>query len=200
MSVSIKLPLDDDAISREVDIVAYRDGYFRSSNNTPDELLDRIFGNLAIILQYRDKLTPFSELLEDYIGVKSLGIGETKRRERMRTNRAFKKLVQNHFTAVDFDESEIEVCMALIANIGIELCKIDLTQEDLPEIAGFDGDNIDYKGKISDFFAAYATLVEDGFRPDFDQVAGHLYHIMTASDEYDTLTEMLRYVEETYDI
>jgi hypothetical protein len=202
LNFSIELPLDEeDESAREIDITAYRDGYFRSDNNTPTKLVDRFFGNLAIILQYRNKLTPLNQLLDNYIEEKSFGLDAGRDTERMKKSRAFENLIKDKFSAFEVNESEIAVYQSIIANVGIELCKLNLADDEYPNITGFDGDSIDYNGgDISEFFNVYATFVEDGYRPDFDLVAGHLYHIMTNSDEYNSLNGMLNYIEDTYDI
>ena len=196
----IEAPTEDEDSKRQIKVVTNRDGFFRSRQRAQDELLDQFFGNLAIVLGYRDKLVPLDKRLDDYIEYKNFGMGESRRRLLMEVDRAFKNLIKQNFNAMEFDKGEIEVYMSIIANAGIELSKIDLTDDELPSVTGFDGDNIDYFGKVSDFFETYAAYVEDGFRPDFDLLAGHLHHILTYSDGYDSLTGMLTYIENTYDI
>jgi hypothetical protein len=199
INFSVGVPSQSDD-GREVDVIAYRDGHFRSSNNTPNEVVDEFFGNLAIVLQYRDKLIPLGERLEDYIEEVSAGMSQTRKREVMMIDRAFTQLIDNHFTAIDYDEEERDLYKSIIANVGIELSKIDLSDDDLPDMSDFDGDNLNYQSKIKDFFENYAAYVEGGYRPNFDLLAGHLNHIMTNSDECDSLTGLLSYVEDRYDI
>lgn len=186
---------------REIKVVAHREGYFRSREKGPHTLLDQFIGNLAIVMEYRDKLVPLDERLEEYIDAKSLSIGQTRTGELLEMNRAFDELVSEDFSAIDYDEGDISVYKSIIANIGIELCKLNLRNDDYPDIDGFDGNMIDYQGgKISEFFEEYAVRVEGLARPDFDQLAGHLYYILNREDEYGTLTGMLEYIENTYDI
>jgi len=185
---------------REIKVVAHREGYFRSRQKGPHVLLDQFIGNLAIVMEYRDKLVPLDERLEKYIEAKSLSIGETRRGELMEVNRAFKDLIAENFNAFDFEEGDMEVYKSIIANVGIELYKLNLRDDEYPDISDFDGGNIDHHGKISEFFEVYSVRVEGYVRPDFDLLAGHLYYIMNRRDDYDSLTGMLEFVEDTYDI
>ncbi|KAA9410724.1 hypothetical protein EGO51_13235 [Haloarcula hispanica] len=185
---------------RKIKVVAHREGYFRSRQNGPPELVDRFVGNLAIVNEYREKLTPLNELMEDYIHKKSLSLGGSREQIKMQTVRAFRQLVDEHFTSIDYTSEERSVYVAITANVGLSLATLDLTDDRYPSISGFDGNTIDYNGKISEFFKDYLVLSEGVAKPDFDLVAGHLHNILTNSQDFDSLIEVLEYIEETYDI
>lgn len=192
---------EDDDSARQIKVVVDRNGYFRSRQRAPDELLDRFFGNLAIVLEYRDKLVPINQHIDKYVDNLNIGMGETRNGVRSETQRAFQQLIRKQLTVLDFEKDDIPVYSSIIVNTGIKLLDVDLNSDDFPNITGFDGSNIDYQdGRISDFFEVYGVNIGDGFRPDFDLLAGHLNHILSYSDGYDSLTGMLEFVENTYDI
>lgn len=185
---------------REINVVANREGFFRSRQKGPHTLLDQFIGNLAIVKEYRDKLVPLDELLEDYIEQKTLSIGQSRKNEVMTINRAFKELIDEHLNGLDYESEEIEIYKAIIANTGIALSSLPLRNEEYPNIGEFNGGNLDHRGRISEFFETYAVRVEGSVRPDFDLLAGHLHNILNRQDEYDSPTELLEYIESTYAI
>lgn len=191
---------NDDNSERQIKVVADREGYFRSRQKAPDELLDRFFGNLAIVLEYRDKLVPIDKHIDKYIENLSLGMGKTRRSVDLETNRAFKELIKNDFTAIDYEQSDILVYKSIISNTGIALCDLNLGSDDYPNLTLIDGGDINYQNRIEDFFEVYSINVGSGVRPDFDLLATHLNYILTYSDGYDSLTEMLAFIEDTYGI
>lgn len=196
----IEVPSRHDDPDREINVVANREGFFRSRQKGPHTLLDQFIGNLAIVREYRDKLIPLDELLEDYIEQKTLSIGQTRKNEVMTINRAFKELVDEHLNGLEYDAEEIEIYKAIVANTGIALSSLPLRNDEYPDIGEFDGSRLDYRRKISEFFEVYAVRVEGNTRPDFDLLAGHLYYILNKPDEYDAPTELLEFIESTYDI
>lgn len=198
-SIEVPSTTDDDP-DREINVVANRDGFFRSRQKGPHTLLDQFIGNLAIVKEYRNKLVPLDELLEEYIEQKTLTIGQSRKNRLMNINRAFKRLIDDHLNGLDYESEEIEIYRAIIANTGIALSGIPLRDDQYPDIGEFDGNNLDYRGNISEFFEVYAVHVNGNARPDFDLLAGHLYNILNKEDEYSTPTELLEYIESTYDI
>lgn len=196
----IEVETSDSSPDRQINAVVDREGIFRSRQNGPAELANRFIANLEIVKKYRDKLTPLNTLLDDYVSSKSLMVGPTQDQIFNQTSRSFGDLVENRFTAIDHEDREREVYKSIVANIGIELSKLPLRNNRYPDIEDYDGSNMDYNGQISDFFEVYATRVEGADRPDFDLLAGHLHHVLRSSDEYNSLPEMLDFVERTYDI
>ena len=197
----IEVPsIRDDDPDREINVVANREGFFRSRQKGPHTLLDQFIGNLAIVKEYRDKLTPLDNLLEEYIEQKTLSIGQSRKNQLMTINRAFKKLIDDHLNGLEYESEEIEIYKAIVANTGIALSNLSLRDEQYPDIGDFDGETLDYRGCISEFFEVYAVHVNGMARPDFDLLAGHLYYILNREDEYNTPTELLEYIESTYDI
>lgn len=196
----IEVPSGQDDPDKQINVVANREGFFRSRQKGPHTLLDKFIGNLAIVKEYRDRLVPLDELLEDYIEQKTLSIGQTRKGEIMKINRAFKDLVDEHLNGIEYDAEEIEIYKSIVANTGIELSALPLRNDEYPDIGEFDGSHLDQRRKVSEFFEVYAVRVEGNARPDFDLLAGHLYNILNKPDKYDTPTELLEFIESTYDI
>ncbi len=193
-----KVAVNPDETDREIKVVVNREGFIRSRQNGQPDLVDRFVGNLAVINEYEEMLTPLDTRIDEYLSDKDVAWGKDRTQIRMEVNRAFKKLVDDYFESTDYSEDERAVYEAIVANIGIKIAKLDLYSDDYNDFSDYNGSEINYLGRVREFFNDYLRIVEERAGIDFDHVAGHLHYVLTREDEYDSLIGLLEYVEGEY--
>ena len=187
---------NDGTGERPIQVQVYDDGHVNTTQPSEEDLLNEIEKRLVDVLSYRDFLTPFEDLLNDFVPLKfrsSLHSPEGNYRSKSRA--AFQRLVKDYFS--NYEEEEITLYQSVIANIGIQLIGLDLSQSQYPDVA----DNDDYprgEGRVKDFFESYAQHELGRTGCDFDELWNHLHHIM--SGDWDTPIEAIEYAVLEYDI
>src|SRR5699024_2739714 len=83
--------------------------------------------------------------------------------------------------ADSFEKSEGDVFEAVIANIGIKLSQLDLTQSKYPDVKTAT-DRPEKEGDLREFFEDYAGSDVDMTPPDFDELWRHLEHSLSSED------------------
>lgn len=169
---------DDGTVEKPVQVRAYRDGHVSTTKPTRDDFLNELEDHLASIRAYRDFLDPLDDLVSEYVYQAFRGAftsPEDVHRERV--NRAFRGLVDDYFDEDDYQDEERHVFESIIANIGIELSQLDLTDDAYPDVG--EVETLPYNdGYIEDFFEEYAVNAAETTRPDFDLLSSHLHHLL----------------------
>lgn len=187
---------DDGTIEKAVQVRAYSDGHISTTKETQEDFLSEIEEHLAAIRDHREFLDPLDDLIDEYIYQAFRGsFTSPEDIHRERVNRAFRNLVEDYFDEDDYQDEERHIFESIIACLGIELSRLDLTDNTYPDV---DEDEMmpRQEGKIEEFFEHYAVTADGMTRPDFDLLSSHLHHLLR--QRWDSPIEIIEYAIEQY--
>lgn len=169
---------DDGTGPRPVQVRVYHDGHISTSKPTKPDFVDAVTEHFLTVFKYRDYVQPLDEVISGFIDDRfrdELYSGEDSyRSDKMQ---AFGGLVDQYISNDSFDESERLVFEATIANIGIKLSQLDLTDSKYPNIGGATN-RPDKERDLKEFFENYSDYVLKSTQPDFDTLWMHLEHVI----------------------
>lgn len=194
---------------RELKVVVGNSGFIRSRQRGNPSLVSEFVGNVEIVREYRGFLKSLDSRISEYIHEKpDSELDEGRESTIQETKRGFNKLIRDNRYDADreYTEEELRVFEALIANIGLEFCKLNLSDEEYPDLSHFDAaDDIDHLGKVSEFYKDYRIIVETETRPDWEILGAHIDYVLRAYADSDTggeelanLVDLIQWVEAKY--
>lgn len=205
--LTFKVESEED--DRELKVVVGNDGFIRSRQRGTPSLVANFVGNVEIVREYRDFLEPLNSLISDYIHEKPDAELDGGREATVQeTKRGFNKLIRSdrYDSSQDYTEEEMRVFESLIANVGLEFCSLNLSDDEYPDMSESDAAaEIDYLGKVSEFYEDYRSIADKATRPDWDSLAPHIDYVLrayadpdTGGEELDNLVDLIQWVETEY--
>jgi hypothetical protein len=187
---------NDGTIEKPVQVRAYSDGHISTTKPTQEDFLNELEQHLAAIREHREFLDPLDDLIDEYVYQAFRGsFASPEDIHRERVNRAFRNLVSDYFDEDDYQDEERHIFESIIACLGIELSRLDLTADTYPDV---DEDEMmpRHEGYIEDFFENYAVTADGMTRPDFELLSSHLHHML--GQRWESPLEIIEYAIEEY--
>jgi hypothetical protein len=201
--------MESEEDDRELKVVVGNSGFIRSRQRGNPSLVSEFVGNVEIIREYRGFLESLDSRISKYIHEKpDSELDEGRESTIQETKRGFNKLIRDsrYDSDREYTEEELRVFEALIANIGLEFCELNLSSDEYPDLSHFGAaDDIDHLGKVSEFYEDYRVIVGKATRPNWDTLGAHIDYLLrvytdadTGGEELTNLVDLIQWVENEY--
>lgn len=172
---------DDGTGPRPVQVRVYDDAHVSTSKPTEPDFIDTLVVHFSTLFEHREYLVPFDDLIDNLTDMLDRDIYDRGYSYPRSKRQALGSVVDQYIGADSFEKSEGDVFEAVIANIGIKLSQLDLTQSKYPDVKTAT-DRPEKEGDLREFFEDYAGSDVDMTPPDFDELWRHLEHILSSED------------------
>lgn len=188
----------------EVQVRLHEDGHLTTSKHTQADFADEIANHLSTVLNYRDYLTSIDQRISEFAPEKERNETHFNKRNYKKTRiRAFKNLVDKYIHDDSYSKSEEIVYAAIIANVCLQLGRLDLEDSRYPDPDDLeDEDYPDRYRELKSFVEDYFSLGLTRPTPEFEELLKHLHHIFSEVHKQpdDRPVDIVDSVDKIYDI
>jgi len=188
----------------DIQVRVHDDAHVTTTKFTNPDFVDEMEHHLRDILEYRPYLKSMDTHIDEISNVLVRERTHFNPRNYRKTRKeAFDSFIRENIDEESYTTSDIQVYSAILSNICIELCRLDLNSDDypspeVPDRSDFPEHEREFESFLDDYFK---TIVEEP-NPDFDTVFSHIHHIFTSIHQQpaESPLDLVKSVCEEYDI